>query len=84
MFAQSDGASASVKDITHVFNIEHAAEYGHTFTNKSIGYILRSQLGLQTQKSGGVYVIPVSARAKLEAVAQRYGLASDAEVPPAD
>ena len=84
VFAQSDGASASVKDITHVFNIEHAAEYGHTFTNKSIGYILRSQLGLQTQKSGGVYVIPVSARAKLEAVAQRYGLASDAEVPPAD
>ena len=82
IFQGPESAFASVRDITHQFNVEYGSEYGRTFTNKSIGHILRGQLGLKTEKSRGVYVVPASERAKLEAIARRYGLESDSQGQP--
>jgi hypothetical protein len=43
-------------------------------THKWVGYVLRVRLGLATHRSGGVYVVPASEKAKVEALARRYGL----------
>jgi hypothetical protein len=64
-----------VRAITDIFNDAHEAEYGHPMTHKWLGYMLRVRLGIATHKSGGVYVVPASERAKVEALAVRYGFA---------
>jgi hypothetical protein len=47
-------------------------------TNKRVGWLLRDRLRLITAKSNGVYVVPDGERAKVEALAIRYGLRSAA------
>ena len=45
-------------------------------TVKAVGWLVRNQLNLVTMKTRGVYVIPQSERAKIDAIALRYGLGS--------
>jgi hypothetical protein len=73
-FASSDKKHVLVGTVTNLFNDAHEREYGHPMTHKWVGYMLRVRLGVATHKSGGVYVVPVSERAKVEALARRYGL----------
>lgn len=43
---------------------------------KSVGYIIRTRLGLETRKSAGVYVIPAHERDKVAQLAERYRTAT--------
>jgi len=49
-------------------------DYERKVTSKWIGNIIRKRLNLKTQKSHGVYVIPVSERPKLERLYEKYGI----------
>ena len=41
---------------------------------KSVGHIIRRDLGIATAKTRGVYVVPASERAKVSELAERYAL----------
>jgi hypothetical protein len=73
-FAESDKHHVLLGAITDRFNDAHEAAYGHPMTHKWVGYMLRVRLGIATHRSGGVYVVPASERAKAEALARRHGL----------
>jgi hypothetical protein len=45
-------------------------------TSKWIGTIIRKRLGLKTQKSHGIYVIPLSEQPKLERLYEKYGISA--------
>jgi len=46
---------------------------------RSVGHILRSDLGLSTTKTRGVYVVPASERGKVRELAERYVLQEPAQ-----
>lgn len=73
-FAESDKRHVLLGAVTDLFNSSHEAEYGHPMTPRWVGHMLRKRLQISTHKSGGIYVIPQSERAKVEALAHRYGV----------
>ncbi|MGO8754661.1 MAG: hypothetical protein ACLQHK_05465 [Gallionellaceae bacterium] len=73
-FAASAGASVTVRDITERFNTAHCVEYGGPLSNKWIGNVLRKGLRLATRKSGGVYVVPISEKPKIDVLTARMGV----------
>ena len=73
-FTEATGSSVSVRDVTDRFNARFCAEYGHPFSNKWIGGVLGKQLRIETQKSHGVYVVPISEKPKIDTLAARFGL----------
>jgi hypothetical protein len=75
--AASNGPTISVGEITVGVTERYGSEYERPLTNRWIGGIIRKRLGLQTYKSHGVYVVPVSDRSKLEALYARYGISRD-------
>jgi len=50
-----------------------AGEYERPITNRYVGSVLRSGLGLQTYKTGGVYRVTVD-RGRLSGLSARYGI----------
>ena len=50
-------------------------DYERKVTSKWIGNIIRKKLNLKTQKSHGVYVIPLSEQPKLDRLYEKYGTA---------
>lgn len=62
-----------VKEIASWFKDRHGDDF-ERITPKSIGSLLRRKLLLKTQKSHGAYAIPLSERAKLERLFERYGI----------
>src|SRR5437867_9886791 len=74
-----------LKDITSWFVDRHGMDYERKVTSKWIGTIIRKKLNLKTQKSHGVYVVPLSERPKLDRLYEKYGIgAKEAEEPDAD
>jgi hypothetical protein len=71
-FEGATGTSVSVREISERFNISHCAEYGSPMSYRWIGEVLRTRLHLQTRKSNGIYVIPMSERGKLGSLAYKY------------
>ena len=72
-FQASQSPHIKLADATHSFN-QRAIERGeHPVTPKTAGYIVRSELGLQTRKSNGVYVISQSEKHAVAELAKRYG-----------
>src|SRR6266446_215473 len=63
-----------VGDITVGLIDRYGAEYERAITNRWIGSILRKKLNLQTHKSHGVYVVPLTERPKIELLCGRYGV----------
>ena len=63
----------SIKAITESFIKRFGTEYP-TITNRWIGELIRKRLGLKTQKTSGVYVIPNDEEPKLRALYERYGI----------
>jgi hypothetical protein len=63
-----------LKDITSWFVDRHGMDYERKVTSKWIGTIIRKRLNLKTQKSHGVYVIPISEQPKLERLYEKYGI----------
>jgi hypothetical protein len=78
MFPKARTPYLALTDIAAAYN-EAAAERGEQpLALKAIGWLIRSQLGLVTTKTRGVYVIPQSERAKVDDLALRYGLDTEA------
>src|SRR5947207_13453305 len=78
-------ARLPLKDITSWFVDRHGMDYERKVTSKWIGTIIRKKLNLKTQKSHGVYVIPLSEKPKLDRLYEKYGIgAKEAEEPEAD
>lgn len=73
-FSATKTGHVSVRNIADRFNAVHRAEYGVSVSNRWIGHVLRRGLRLKTQKSNGIYVVPVSERPKIEAIAARLGI----------
>jgi hypothetical protein len=65
-----------LKDITSWFVDRHGMDYKRKVTSKWIGTIIRKRLGLKTQKSHGIYVIPLSEQPKLERLYEKYGISA--------
>ncbi len=76
----SSKSTIAIKDVTALFIRAYAKDYERPVTNRWLGHIVRRKLNLATQKSHGVFVIPLSERPKLDALFERYGVtAEDAE-----
>lgn len=70
----SERAFVPLADVTAGLIARYDAEYERPITNRWIGGILRRRLNLRTYKSHGIYVVPMSERAKIEALCARYGV----------
>lgn len=75
-----DGSSIAVAAIAAGMIERFGSEYDRPITNRWIGGILRRRLNMQTYKSHGVFVVPVSERPKVELLCARYGISSAADV----
>ena len=73
-FAASEKHHVLLRTVMDKFNDDHEIEYGYPMTAKWIGYMVRVRLGIATHKSSGMYVVPASERAKVEALRVRYGI----------
>jgi hypothetical protein len=74
-----------LKDITSWFVDRHGMDYERKVTSKWIGNIIRKRLNLKTQKSHGVYVVPLSEQPKLERLYEKYGISpKETEEPGAE
>ncbi len=69
----------SVKEIANWFADRHGAEYERKVTPRWIGSILRKKLQLRPERVRGVFVVPASARTKLERLYEKYGITSTDE-----
>jgi len=74
VFDGSAAPHAAVKDIADRFNARSTEQLGQPMTNKWVGSFLRRRLRLATTKTGGVYVVPPSERARVTALAKRFGV----------
>lgn len=66
-FEASTSGAAPVADIAQRFNALAVGDLGRPMSNRWVGGLLRSRLGVSTVKTGGVYVVPAEARAGLVA-----------------
>ena len=72
----------SVKDITEWFIDRHGADYERKITSKRIGNIIRKKLFLKTQKSHGVFIVPLSEEPKLARLYEKYGISLQENAEP--
>lgn len=72
---RSAGQAISVSAITAALKTATQEHLGRPTTPKWTGWFLRRRLKLRTERSGGVFVVPPSERAKLELLARRFGVA---------
>jgi hypothetical protein len=68
-----------LSEITSLFIERHGADYERPITNRYIGRLLRKRLRLHTYKSHGVYVMPLTEKAKIEVLCVRHGISSTAQ-----
>ena len=78
--------SISIRDITATFIQHYAEDYERAISNKWIGGIIRRKLHIETHKSAGNYVIPITEAPKLDVLYDRYGITSEVleDVPESD
>jgi hypothetical protein len=76
LFASGE-AKPSIKEITSWFTDKYGADYERKITAKWIGGVIRKRLNLKPQKSHGVFVIPLTEKAKLERLYEKYGVSTD-------
>lgn len=74
LVASGLGTKLSVKEITGLFTDRHGEDYERKVTPKWIGSVIRKKLGLKTQKSDGVFVIPPWEEPKLARLYEKYGV----------
>jgi len=72
-----------IKHVAATYNQSLGERGERPLSAKAVGWLVRSELGLVTMKTRGVYVIPQSERARIEALAVRYAVASEAAGIPA-
>ena len=74
MLASDGRAAMSVKEITSWFVERHGVEYERKITPKWVGSLIRRGLGLKTQKSHGVFVVPRQEEPILKRLYAKYGI----------
>ena len=74
LFEVPEKRTISMKDIAIELQKRYGGEYDRNITSKWVGGIVRRRLQIRTQKSNGVYIIPVTQRPKLERLFEKYGL----------
>jgi hypothetical protein len=74
MLASPHQPRLTVKEITSWFIDLHGDGYERKITTKWIGSLIRKRLNLQTQKSHGVFIIPLSEKPKLDRLYEKYGV----------
>jgi hypothetical protein len=62
-------------EIVQSFTVRFGAEFERPITPRYLGSLLRSRLHLASYKTRGNYVVPVSEKAKVDALCPRYGVA---------
>jgi hypothetical protein len=72
-FQVSDAPYIRLSEATEAFNQDALGRGEHPITPKAAGRIVRHELGLQTRKSKGVYVISRSERHAIAKLVKRYG-----------
>ena len=75
LFARTGACSVAIKEIAAAFVERYGREYEHNVTNKWIGTLLRKKLFLRTQKSHGIFVVPLAEKSRLEFLYEKYGRA---------
>lgn len=84
MFRSSPTPYLTLAAVTATFNEATAGRNEMPLAPKAVGSLVRCKLGLETMKTRGVYVIAQSERAKVDALAERYGLTRDGHATFAD
>lgn len=67
-------SSIPLGEITTLFTERHGADYDRPITTRYVGHLLRTRLRLHTEKSHGVYVVPLSEKSKIDALCLKYGI----------
>ena len=80
LLADPESTKLSVSEIATRFTELHGDEYKWNITPRWIGQVIRKRLGLKTQKSHGVFVIPAPEQIKLGRLFEKYGV--DIDAPP--
>lgn len=78
---QSQDIRLSIKAITDAFVEQHGQDYERKITPKWIGNCVRNKLHLKTQKSEGVFIIPLDEEPQLGRLYVRYGIGNAAQSP---
>lgn len=73
-FRSGVGPHAAIADVAERFNAAAAPDLGRPMTNKWVGNFIRKRLRLTTMKTGGVFVVPATERARVVALAERFGV----------
>jgi hypothetical protein len=74
LMTSADRPVVPVSEIAMGLIERYGSEYDRPITNRWVGGILRKRLNVQTYKSHGVYVLPVTERPKVELLCRRYGI----------
>jgi hypothetical protein len=74
-----DRIVVTVGDVAGAVTQQYGTEYERPITNRWVGGILRKRLNVRTYKSHGVYVVPMSERAKIRLLCTRYGIDAQEE-----
>ncbi len=64
----------AVGEVTAAFIERYGREYERPITNKWIGHIIRRKLSIKTQKSHGVFIIPLGEQERLKRLYAKYGI----------
>jgi hypothetical protein len=83
LMATSDRSVVPVAEVVAGLTDRYGVEYERPITNRWVGGILRRRLNLRTYKSHGVYVVPMTERAKVVLLSTRYGVNTITDVPGA-
>lgn len=79
---QKRGAKLAIAEISAAFIERYGKEYDRPITNKWVGFLIRNKLSLKTQKSNGVFVIPLTEHDRLRRLYDRFGLVDEPPLPP--
>jgi hypothetical protein len=76
-FTSVSGVGVAVGDITSLFVAHYSADVSRPMTPRWMGAIIRTKLGLSTQKSNGRFVVPTSEQAKLVRLYDKYDVSEE-------
>ena len=71
---QEADRSLTLSALADDFTLRWGGEYGGGISPRWVGSMLRKRLGIQPQKSQGVYVIPIEQYPRLEELKREFGI----------
>jgi hypothetical protein len=74
LMAGADRTFVPIADVAALLSERYGEDYERPLTNRWVGGILRKRLNVQTYKSHGVFVVPITERGKVGLLCRRYGV----------